>query len=91
MAWTNSVETVGKWYQANVHEYNQGGYSRCSLPLCGSVRHDCSGYVSACLRHAGIIRTTQIYRSGDFLSNGSAAPQLRAAGFICLQYNINLV
>ena len=43
------------------------------------------------MRHAGIIKTTQIYRSGDFLSNGSAAPQLRAAGFVCLQYNINLV
>lgn len=91
MAWSSSVETVGKWYQANIHNYSQGSFTNCPLPLCGSVRHDCSGYISACLRHAGIIRTNQIYRSGDFLPTGAAAPQLRAAGFVCLQYNINQV
>ena len=91
MAWADSVQTVGKWYEANIHDYNQGGYDRCSVPLCGSVRHDCSGYVSACLRNAGIIKTTQIYRSGDFLVNGTAAPQLRQAGFVPIPYNINEV
>ena len=58
MAWNNVVQTVAKWYQTNVHDYNQGKYSKCGISNCGMVRHDCSGYVSACLRAAGIIKPT---------------------------------
>ena len=87
MAWNNVVQTVAKWYQTNVHDYNQGKYTQCGISNCGMVRHDCSGYVSACLRAAGIIKTTQIFRSGDFVGSGSAATALRKAGFIQLPYS----
>ena len=91
MSWESSVQNVGKWYEANIHNYNQGQYSPCPVPLCGTVRHDCSGFVSACLRAEGVIKTTQTFRSGDYLQNGAAAPLLKKAGFTPLPYNINLV
>ena len=87
MAWNNVVQTVANWYQTNVHDYNQGKYTQCGISNCGMVRHDCSGYVSACLRAAGIIKPTQIFRSGDFVGSGSAATALRKAGFIQLPYS----
>ena len=88
MSWSNVVQTVGKWYEANIHDYNQGGYSKCSIANTGNVRHDCSGYVSACLRAAGIISPTTMYRSGDFLANGSAASALKRAGFVPMRYSL---
>lgn len=91
MSWGTVVQTVGLWYQKNIHNYNQGQYSTCSIANTGKVRHDCSGFVSACLRAAGIISPTSIYRSGDFLMNGAAAASLRRAGFYPMTYSYSLL
>lgn len=82
---------MGKWYQANIHDYNQGAYSMCTVVNAGRVRHDCSGFVSACLRAAGIIGSGVIYSSRDFLAGGRASSALRKAGFVSMRYSLSSV
>ena len=82
--WAKSVEEIGKWYEANVHEYNQSGWSNC--PLIGvSVRHDCSGYVAACLKRFGVKRPPYKGKdspgSSQYLDNKSLTDVLTSAGF----------
>jgi hypothetical protein len=84
--WAKSVETMGKWYESNIHNYSQGQFTLC--PLTNSrVRHDCSGYVSACLQYFGAFKRGQITNSGGFTSDGNIAKILQSAGFRKMDYS----
>lgn len=50
--WWNCVTQMGKWYEENIHNYG-AVYSMCPL-VNKKVRHDCTGFVRACLLLNGI-------------------------------------
>lgn len=93
--WNQAVQSMGKFYQQNVHTY-QGGKSghatgarrSYSCPLLGhSVGDDCSGFTSACLQLFGAFPGSYIVSSCSFAStSGTTAAYLRKAGFTPLRY-----
>jgi hypothetical protein len=83
-AWAMAVMEMGKWYEKNIHEYNQSGWLNC--PLIGvNVRKDCSGYVAACLKKFGV--TGKPFSGADspgssqYLSNQQLSNTLTQKGF----------
>lgn len=87
--WATAVTEIAEWYSNNVHEYNQGHFSFCDL-VGAKVRHDCSGFVSACLWRAGFIPVGQIFRSGDYIAGGAATKKLLGTGrFSIRPFNTN--
>lgn len=85
--WSKAVVAMGKWYEKNVHEYNQSGWISCDLLGGTKVRKDCSGYVSACLQLFGTFNKGFVTNSGGFNSNNSIASILSKGGFKKLTYS----
>lgn len=87
--WVNAVTSMAEWYSKNIHDYSQAHFSDCDL-VGTKVRHDCSGFVSACLWLAGFLPVGQIFRSGDFIAGGAATKKLLQTGrFTIRPYNTN--
>lgn len=84
--WANAVVTMGKWYESNIHTYSQKTYSSCDL-IGARVRHDCSGFVSACLQYFGAFTKGKIVGSCDFTTNDSIEKILTNSGFRKLSYS----
>ena len=85
--WSKAVATMGKWYERNVHEYNQGATISCDLLGGTNVRKDCSGFVSACLQLFGTFKKGFVTNSGGFNSDVSVASMLSNGGFKKLPYS----
>ena len=98
--WAKAVETMGKWYEANVHTYQnrlppaKGSGVRkmyeCSL-INGKVADDCSGYVSACLQYFGAFKKGLAPGSGGFTSDSKIASILEKGGFKKMTYSWSAV
>lgn len=95
--WGSIVETIGKWYEANVHTYqgvpkascpNKDPNTRYDCPLTNTkVRDDCSGYVSACLTRAGVLGS-EIYSSSEFKDENSAVGKKMIANqFVAMPFS----
>jgi len=61
-SWLEAIKNMGKWYEQNIHTYQNGsdgrahgqkGWFMCPL-INDKVADDCSGFVQACLKYAGI-------------------------------------
>ena len=60
--WQKAVTDMQKWYGANISNYSQGigkwaglpTWTECPLLGGEKVRHDCSGFVTSCLKLYGI-------------------------------------
>lgn len=89
--WAKSVQSMGKWYEANVHEYNQSAMIACDLLDGGKVRKDCSGYVSACLQYFGAFKKGYITNSTGFVADSNVAGMLNNAGFRKMTYSWDTV
>lgn len=90
--WSDAVQQTGQWYAQNVNEYGQSKFVDCPLDNAGRVRCDCSGFVSACMRVAGLARQNECFRSGDFASeNGPLAQRLKKAGFKPIKFETKLL
>lgn len=50
--WADCVKKMAEWYQTNIHSYGSI-YSPCPLINNQQVRHDCTGFVRACLQLFG--------------------------------------
>ena len=85
--WAKSVQSMGKWYEANVHEYSQKAMIACDLLGGEKVRKDCSGYVSACLQYFGAFKKGYNPSSTEFVSGGNLAGMLNNAGFRKMPYS----
>ena len=89
-SWAKAVQSMGKWYQENVHTYqnrtppSKGSGTRkmydCSL-INGKVADDCSGYVSACLQYFGIFKKGFVTNSSGFNQGSDIANILKSNGF----------
>jgi hypothetical protein len=84
--WAKAVQIMGKWYEKNIHEYNQSAFANCPL-IGGNVRKDCSGYVSACLQYMGVFDKGKITNSGGFTNDQKIAQILEKGGFRKLRYS----
>lgn len=89
--WSKAVATMGKWYERNVHEYNQNAMIACDLLGGTKVRKDCSGYVSACLQLFGTFKKGFITNSSGFNGDASVASMLSNGGFKKFPYSWNTV
>lgn len=89
MTWEEAVIATKSWYERNIHEYNQSGFKDSGELGVGTVRKDCSGFVSACLRKAGIVPMDFLTNSRAMLTNGSDANKLKRAGFIPLKWDLS--
>ena len=90
-SWAKAVQSMGKWYETNVHEYNQKGWSNCALLNGTKVRHDCSGYVSACLQYFGAFKNGFVTSSSGFNQGTDIYDILKSKGFTKLDYSWNIV
>ena len=88
--WAQAVQTMGKWYEQNIHNYNQGQYTRCNLTN-SSVRHDCSGFVSACLQYFGTFKKGRTENSGTFTRGADVAKVMQNGGFRKMSYSWDAV
>ena len=83
--WAKAVQIMGKWYEKNVIKY---GATTTNCPLIGgSVRNDCSGYVSACLQYMGVFDKKTIPSSAGFTNDQKIAQILEKGGFRKLKYS----
>jgi len=82
MDWMTSVKSVKAALAKQKFVYSQTRYSTIKIgTLSESVRHDCSGYVSACLYFFGAFKKNQMTTSWGFAKDSDIAKQLKAAGF----------
>lgn len=89
-SWAKAVQSMGKWYEANIHTY--GHTEKYECPLIGvKVRDDCSGYVSACLQYFGVFKKGFNPRSGQFAFGENVASILKSKGFTRLDYSWSAV
>lgn len=90
--WAICVQKMGQWYVANIHDYNQGALSECSLLNGRKVRHDCSGYTTACLWLFGAL-LDEIWPppSKSYTYDERIAQKLTSAGFIKLPFSFTSV
>ena len=98
--WAKAVQTMGKWYEANVHTYqkntppSKGSGSRkaynCDL-VGGNVYDDCSGYVSACLQYFGTFNKGFVTTSAGFTTDSGVASKLEKGNFKKLSYSWDTV
>lgn len=84
MLFQDAVVRMGEWYANNINTYG-ATYFDCPLGV-GKVRADCSGYISAVLRLAGIFQMGVNYCANDFMPNHDAARILQRAGFVPIQF-----
>ena len=87
-SWADAVVSMGKWYEKNVHCYENWHTVPCDLLNGGQIRRDCSGYVCACLRLFGVNVHTN---SGGFASNERVAQTMQSAGFVKLPFNQSIL
>lgn len=83
--WSTAVKRMAEWYVTQVKTYDTGTTSHCDLTN-DDVRHDCSGFVSACLRLFGV----EGLQGGSeaFLGNDPAfANKLISKGFKKMTYS----
>lgn len=85
--WRNAVEKMGKWYEKNIHSYSQTSFTPCPLLNGVKVRHDCSGYVSACLQYYGVIKNNAIYNSTMYTNDSGVSDLLTSSKFSKLTYS----
>jgi hypothetical protein len=85
--WAKAVQSMGKWYESNIHNYNQGQYTSCSLLGGQKVRHDCSGFVSACLQYFGAFKKGFLTNSSGFVGDSSVSNMLTNGGFRQLEFS----
>ena len=78
--WLQAIETMGKWYEQNIHTYGATLYECPLLPNGGKVRVDCSGFVCACLNYFGV--NVPISSTSEMQPGSTYARMLEAAGFI---------
>jgi len=99
-SWLNAVETMGKWYEANVHTYQgtSSGAESCKgkhfyeCPLLTrsdrKVADDCSGFVKACLQYYGIKEIDHIWLTTANMQPGSEFDKvIQKAGFQYMPYS----
>lgn len=80
--WTRAVIEMAAWYVSNIHEYNQGKTSFCSL-VNRDVRWDCSGFTTACLwNYKALLEFKSAPRSGMFTNDKKVAEAMERAGFV---------
>ena len=94
--WAKAVQTMGKWYEANIHTYQnrtppaKGSGTRkmydCSL-VNGKVGDDCSGFVSACLQYFGVFKNGFIPSSYGFTYGSDVASILQKNKFTKINYS----
>lgn len=99
-SWAKAVQSMGKWYQENVHTYqnstppSKGSGTRkmydCPL-INGKVADDCSGYVSACLQYFGTFKKGFVPGSSGFNQGSDIADILKSNGFTKLKYSWDIV
>ena len=99
-SWVNCVSTMGKWYQANVHTYQncydirhqENRHRRryaCSLMNGATVFDDCSAFVWACLQYFGV---QPGYITTAKMQPGSKYDQaVQEAGFQYMPYNKSIL
>ena len=94
--WAKSVQSMGKWYEANVHTYQgnrppakgSGNRRMYDCPLTnGKVADDCSGFVSACLQYFGVFKNGQVTNSNGFTGDANIAKTLEAGKFARMKYS----
>ena len=90
-SWASAVQEMGKWYESNVHTYSQGERTECPLVDNYGVRHDCSGYVCACLWLFGALPKGQFYQSAGFTTDANLASTLESKGFVGGTYSVSEV
>lgn len=91
-SWVDSVLMTSDWYSHNVNTYSQSKTYKCSLENAGDVRADCSGFVSCCLRVAGVLPFGANYGSSSFATTtGKCAELLKASGFVPMKYSFDIV
>ena len=95
MTWPEAVIQMKSWYEQNIHDYSQGRakdpmpcFTMCNIPGAGNCRHDCSGFVSACLRVFGAFPANYTSCSAMMLPGATDGKRLQSAGFQALSYNI---
>lgn len=93
--WQQAVMQMGKWYEANVHSYNNyrvkkgDGIRTYNHPQAGGVTSDCIGYVIACLKYFGC----NAYLYGSVCANAESAKAsssgraMMNAGFTILPFS----
>lgn len=90
-SWINAVQSMGKWYEANIHTYHLTGIPyKCPLTN-GEVYDNCSGYVSACLQYFGTFKVGERFPSAEFTTSSKVADKLEAGGFKKLDYSWDIV
>lgn len=93
--WLSAVETMGKWYEKNIHTYQGGssnrankrvkyGYS-CDL-INRTVYDDCSGFVCACLTYFGVPCGLKL-TTKTMNDNNNFGKILKANGFRHMAYS----
>ena len=87
-SWVESVLNTAEWYVNNVNSYSSKKLYECPFENAGKVRADCSGFVSCCLRVAGVLPPGTNYSSDSFVStSGKCAQCLKDAGFESFRYD----
>lgn len=89
-SWAQAVQTMGKWYEENIHRYSHN-YVSCNILNGSKVREDCSGYVSACLQLFGKFKLGYNPRSKEFAYGTNVAKILTEGGFTKLEYSWEIV
>lgn len=88
--WAQTVRQMGEWFGNTVKTYSSTTFTSCSLLGGANVRHDCSGFVSACLRLFGALQSDTSSEGLADLS-GDVAEALRAKGFKSCEYSWDAV
>ena len=85
--WGACVQQMAEWYVANIHDYNQGALTECSL-VNKKVRHDCSGFTTACLWLFGtLLDKTWPPNSTSYTTGAGISEQMESAGFVKLPFS----
>lgn len=85
--WVQSVMKMADWYVDNVTTYNQRQTTFCDL-VGRPVRHDCSGFVTACLwLYGALTQYTSPMSSSAFTGLSSLAAEMKNVGFVRMKYN----
>ena len=87
--WAKKVQTMGKWYEKNVHTYQEHIQTLIPCDLLGGsgVRDDCSGLVSACLQYFGAFKKGYAVSSNAFLNDTNVMEKLVNNGFKKIPYS----
>lgn len=89
--WGECVKNMAKWYVTNIHDYNQGALSMCSL-VDRKVRHDCSGFTTACLwLHGTLLDIVWPPNSSVYTSGLGIESKMNEAGFTKMPFSFSSV